>query len=100
MKEEAQRGLDWREEHGRGGTRVDAVEAVLENRASMDQQSMSIAGRSLSRMSITDLMTFRDRYKAEYLKEVKIARIKNGLASGNTIKVNFGQKNVQLLLKT
>ena len=55
---------------------------------------MSIAGRSLSRMSITDLMTFRDRYKAEYLKEVKIARIKNGLASGNTIKVNFGQNQI------
>ncbi len=73
---------------------LDAVEAVLENRASMDQQSMSIAGRSLSRMSITDLMTFRDRYKAEYLKEVKIARIKNGLASGNTIKVNFGQNQI------
>ena len=27
MKEEAQRGLDWREEHGRGGTRVGAVRA-------------------------------------------------------------------------
>jgi len=39
-------------------------------------------------------MTFRDRYKAEYLKEVKIARIKNGLASGNTIKVNFGQNQI------
>tara|TARA_R100000353_G_scaffold93293_1_gene68585 strand:- start:1121 stop:1729 length:609 start_codon:yes stop_codon:yes gene_type:complete len=73
---------------------LDAIEAVIENRASMDQQSMSIAGRSLSRMSITDLMTFRDRYKAEYLKEVKIARIKNGLASGNTIKVNFGQNQI------
>ena len=72
---------------------LDAIEAVIENRASMDQQSMSIAGRSLSRMSINDLMTFRDRYKAEYLKEVKIARIKNGLGSGNTIKVAFGQNH-------
>ena len=27
MKVEAQRGLDWREEHGRGGTRVGAVRA-------------------------------------------------------------------------
>lgn len=72
---------------------LDAIEAVIENRASMDQQSMSIAGRSLSRMSIDDLMTFRDRYKSEYLKEVKIARIKNGLGSGNTIKVAFGQNH-------
>jgi len=37
---------------------------------------MSIAGRSLSRMSIDELMTFRDRYKAEYLKEVKIQELK------------------------
>jgi hypothetical protein len=52
---------------------------------------MSIAGRSLSRMSIDELLTFRDRYKAEYLKEVKIQRIKNKRGSGNTIKVNFGR---------
>jgi hypothetical protein len=51
---------------------------------------MSIAGRSLSRMSINELLTFRDRYKSEYLREVKRARIKNGRGSGNTIKVNFG----------
>jgi hypothetical protein len=69
---------------------LDAIEAVIENRATMDQQSMSIAGRSLSRMSINELLTFRDRYKSEYLREVKRARIKNGRGSGNTIKVNFG----------
>ncbi len=70
---------------------LDAIEAVIENRANIDQSSMSIAGRSLSRMSIDDLLTFRARYKAEYLKEVKQARIKNGRGSGNTIKVNFGK---------
>jgi|TARA_Y100000033_G_scaffold48118_1_gene54488 hypothetical protein len=68
---------------------LDAIEAVVENRASMDQSSMSIAGRSLSRMSIDELMTFRDRYKAEYLKEIKLARIRNGQGSGNTPKVRF-----------
>lgn len=73
---------------------LDAIEAVIENRATMDQSSMSIAGRSLSRLTIDELLQFRDRYKAEYLKEVKIARIKNGLASGNTIKVNFGQNQI------
>lgn len=69
---------------------LDALEAVIENRASMDQSSMSIAGRSLSRMSIDELLTFRDRYKAEYLKEIKLARIRNKQGSGNTVKVNFG----------
>jgi len=70
---------------------LDAVEAVIENRANIDQSSMSIAGRSLSRMSIDELLTFRARYKAEYLKEVKQLRIKNKRGSGNTIKVNFGR---------
>ena len=69
---------------------LDAVEAVIENRANIDQSSMSIAGRSLSRMSIAELLTFRARYKAEYLKEVKQLRIKNKRGSGNSIKVNFG----------
>ena len=70
---------------------LDAIEAVIENRASMDQSSMSIAGRSLSRMSIDELMTFRDRYKAEYLKEIKLARIRNGQGTGNTPKVRFSK---------
>ncbi len=70
-------------------TVLDAIEAVIENRASQDQMSYSIAGRSLSRMSVTDLMTFRDRYRAEYNEELKKARIKNHQDSGNTIKVRF-----------
>ena len=69
---------------------LDAIEAVMENRASMDQSSMSIAGRSLSRTPLPDLLELRDRYKAEYLKEIKLARIRNKQGSGNTIKVKFG----------
>jgi len=68
---------------------LDAIEAVIENRATMDQSSMSIAGRSLSRLTVDELMLFRDRYKTEYLKEVKKARIKNNKDSGNAIKVRF-----------
>lgn len=69
---------------------LDAIEAVALNRATMDQSSMSIAGRSLSRMSIDELMTFRDRFKTEYLKELKMSRVKNGQGSGNNIKIRFG----------
>ena len=68
---------------------LDNIQAVLENRASIDQSSFSIAGRSLSRMSVDELLTFRDRYKAEYLQEIKEARIKNKQRSGNTIEVKF-----------
>jgi metal-dependent amidase/aminoacylase/carboxypeptidase family protein len=68
---------------------LDNIQAVIEGRATIDQSSFSLAGRSLSRMSIDELMTFRDRYHAEYLKEVKLARIKNKQGSGNTIKTRF-----------
>jgi|TARA_R110000824_G_scaffold44389_1_gene129141 hypothetical protein len=70
---------------------LDAIEAVALNRASMDQSSMSIAGRSLSRMSIDELMGFRDRFNREYLQEVKQSRVKNNKGSGNNIKVRFGK---------
>jgi len=68
---------------------LDAIEAVLENRASQDQMSYSIAGRSLSRMSIDDLLKFRDRYRSEYNIELKKWRIKNKQDTGNTIKARF-----------
>lgn len=68
---------------------LDAIEAVIENRATIDQQSMSIAGRSLSRMNVTDLLEWRDKYRSEYLREVKKARLQSGQESGNTIKVRF-----------
>jgi hypothetical protein len=70
-------------------TVLDAIEAVIENRASQDQMSYSIAGRSLSRMSIDDLMKFRDRYYSEYQEEIKKSRIKNKQDSGNLVKVRF-----------
>lgn len=68
---------------------LDNIQAVLENRASQDQMSYSIAGRSLSRMSVDDLFRFRDRYRAEYNREIKLLRIKNKQDTGNTIKARF-----------
>ena len=68
---------------------LDAIEAVIEGRATIDQSSFSLAGRSLSRMSIDELMTFRDRYNAEYKREVKRSRIRNGKGSGNSVPVKF-----------
>tara|TARA_Y100001973_G_C5197026_1_gene334959 strand:- start:1623 stop:2213 length:591 start_codon:yes stop_codon:yes gene_type:complete len=68
---------------------LDAIEAVIENRATVDQSSFSIAGRSLSRMSIDELLNLKNTYKAEYLKEIKDARIRNKQRSGNTIEVKF-----------
>ena len=72
---------------------LDAVKAVIENRATMDQSSMSIAGRSLSRMSISELYELKDRAQRDYNAEVKKAAIKNGKSSGTTILTKFGSSN-------
>ena len=68
---------------------LDAIESVLESRASQDQMSYSIAGRSLSRMSPDELFTFRDQYRSEVVKEKRIERRNNGTGTGALVKVRF-----------
>jgi hypothetical protein len=52
---------------------LDAIEAVLENRATVDQQEYSIQGRSLKRMPIDELLTLRNTYRAEVRAEERAA---------------------------
>ena len=61
----------------------------MENKATIDQSSMSIAGRSLSRLTPEELRDWIKDYEGRVKREEKIARVKNGSASGNTIKVRF-----------
>jgi len=68
---------------------LDAIEAILEGRASKDQESYSIAGRSLARTPIPDLLKLRSVYKNEYDGEVATARLRAGLASKRTIRTRF-----------
>lgn len=42
-----------------------AIEAVLLNRATADQQSYSIAGRSITKIPIVELMELREKFKKE-----------------------------------
>ncbi|MBY6056770.1 hypothetical protein [Leisingera daeponensis] len=65
---------------------LDAIEAVIENRATIDQQSYQINNRSLQRTPLGELMKLRDRYRAE-LAAKKAAR--NGRRFGRTIKVRM-----------
>lgn len=48
---------------------LDAIEAVIEKRATRDQMLYIVNGRQLQRMAIKDLLMFRDRYRAEVLAE-------------------------------
>lgn len=70
-------------------TVLDSIEAVIEGRATKDQESYSINGRSLARTSVEQLLVFRDRYKAEYAREVRAERIRNGLGHSGRILTRF-----------
>jgi hypothetical protein len=68
---------------------LDAIEAVIEGRATKDQMAYSIAGRSLSLTPIPELIQLRQVYKREYLTEQQVEKIARGEAPGTQIKVRF-----------
>ena len=68
---------------------LDAIEAIIEGRASTDQQSYSLAGRSITKLSIDDLFKLRDRYKVLVMEEKRRDRIKNGKKTGRYLLTSF-----------
>lgn len=64
---------------------LDALELLLEGKASDDAASYAIGNRSLTKMSPDELMMWRDRYRAEYRKEQMIA----GNVKRKVIKARF-----------
>lgn len=64
---------------------LDALESVLEGKATRDQLSYSIAGRSISRMNPSEILQWRDKYRAEY---VALKR-RCGILQDQIIKVRF-----------
>ena len=72
---------------------IDKIESLLEGKADKDVSSYSIAGRSLNKMSVQELLDWRTHYKAEYNREIARLRNENGDGSGNNIKISFGNTN-------
>lgn len=68
---------------------LDALNAAIEGRASNDQLSLSIGDRSISRMSLSEQVSLRDKYKAEVLREEQSERIANGLGHKGKIGIRF-----------
>tara|TARA_Y100000289_G_C3872448_1_gene124233 strand:+ start:14 stop:640 length:627 start_codon:yes stop_codon:yes gene_type:complete len=68
---------------------VDKIESILEGKADSDVNSYSIGNRSLSKMSVDELLQWRDYYRAEYNREVRKERMDRGEGTGNTVKVRF-----------
>lgn len=68
---------------------LDKIESLLEGRADKDVSSYSIQGRSISKMSISDLLQWRDYYRKEVLKERRDNAIALGRPTKTTMKVRF-----------
>jgi hypothetical protein len=68
---------------------LDAIEAVIESRASKDQEEVEIVGRKLKNTPLEDLLTLRSKYKAEVEAEETAEDVANGLGTGNRIGVRF-----------
>ena len=68
---------------------LDKIESILEGRADCDVAAYSINGRSLTKLAIPDLLMWRDRYRADYLREVRRERSLNGTATGSTVVARF-----------
>lgn len=68
---------------------LDALEAVILGKASKDQLSYSIAGRSISRLSPSEILEFYNEYRERYAREQRIERRRRGKATGGQIKARF-----------
>lgn len=68
---------------------LDKIEALLQGRADKDVSSYSINGRSIAKMSISDLLTWRDYYRKEVIKERRDNAIAVGKPTKTTVKVRF-----------
>lgn len=68
---------------------LDKIQSLLEGRADKDVTSYSINGRSIAKMSVTDLLAWRDYYKREANLERRKADAAAGKPSSATVKVRF-----------
>ena len=69
---------------------LDNIEAYLENSANLTAANYSIAGRSLQRIPMVDLLALRDRYRTEVAAETAANAVARGLADPRRVFVRFG----------
>lgn len=66
-----------------------AIEAVMENRASMDQEAYTINGRSLSRTPALELIQLRDYFRNEVSSEQDLINAADGKPSRKRVSTRF-----------
>lgn len=71
-------------------TVINALETVLEGKATKDTQSYSIGDRSISKMSPDELLTWRNKYYQELRNVENQIRVSEGLdITGRKIQTRF-----------
>lgn len=68
---------------------LDQIEDLIDGRSLADRDAYTIAGRSLKLMAVTDLLRWRDLYRAEVAREDAAARAAAGLPDRRTSYVRF-----------
>jgi hypothetical protein len=68
---------------------LDAIEAVMEGKATRDVLNTTIAGQSIGRLTPDQLIAFRAYYRAEVLGEEAQEALENGGPSGKNILAIF-----------
>jgi hypothetical protein len=68
---------------------LDNINAKLEGRSLDGEQEYSIAGRSIKKIPIPELLQLRDRYLNAYRIELQKEKLKNGESITNNILVRF-----------
>lgn len=68
---------------------LDAIIATLKGKASSDQSSVSIEGRSIQRYSYDELIKMRDKFSQLVASEKRADRARRGLSHSGTIKVRL-----------
>jgi len=66
-----------------------AIEAVIEQRATKDQESYTINGRSLTRTSLGDLLMLRTKYRQEAASQKLAERQEKGMSGSNKVLLRF-----------
>lgn len=68
----------------------DAIKAVIENRATQAEEKITIAGRSLDRTPMKDLIVLYKQYESMVKAEEAAENISNNMGSGNSVYVRWG----------
>jgi hypothetical protein len=71
---------------------LDAIEAVIEGRATSEVGEYQIAGRQLKYIPVDELLALRDKYRGEVLREDAASRAARGLPDPRRVYVRFARR--------